>query len=316
MNRGLVGAVFLAAFGIAQAEELVYSARYYKQGKAKSEFQLYMCRHDGTHRRQITSGPNLHDSPLWLDRNHLAFVETIGRMPIESWDESNTWVKNLIVRDMRTQRDRILLSYRVHNPWEGEFFGGAFHLGQGWWKVTADRATPTTEPPSPPEHELNSDGPEQSVSIPSGSVSKPFLLEWKHEFTADSPQPTRLLIDGNPFTATLQKLGQTYVVGGDTLFFVATPDFLKFYQGELLYRYRRSTKQLQQIVGPIGQLGFSPDRPIYYGCQTEGRPLRKLRDGRQLWCHDLYSGNWHTGQKWVIAQGLVSVGEHTVRPAR
>ncbi len=61
------------AVASASTRDLVYDARYYYQGSRKSYHQIYLCRHDGTKRIQITN--NVFDSaaPMWIDKTHIAY---------------------------------------------------------------------------------------------------------------------------------------------------------------------------------------------------------------------------------------------------
>lgn len=66
----------------------------------------------------------------------------------------------------------------------------------------------------------------------------------------------------------------------------------------------------------IGFVKIGPGSPFWLAGQPKQREgsMEKLKDGRQLYVNWLYAGNWRTGERWTIADGLVDVSDYELRP--
>jgi hypothetical protein len=92
----------------------------------------------------------------------------------------------------------------------------------------------------------------------------------------------------------------------------------KFTWATYLYRIDLPTGHARMLVDRVGAATIVPGSDYWLGHQeTAPRAfLKKLDDGRQVYCNWLYAGNWRTGQRWKVAEGLVNVGSANLRPSQ
>lgn len=75
----------LALLASSASIDMAYNIRRYKQGDAKSYHQIYIANHNGSGIKRVSKGNQIHAvSPIWIDRNHLAWVEQFDPAPIKN----------------------------------------------------------------------------------------------------------------------------------------------------------------------------------------------------------------------------------------
>lgn len=88
--------------------DLAYSARYYYQGKRKSYIQIYLCNHAGTDRIQLTKNAFDSYAPMWIDRNHLAWVEACKLIPSKFPGVDDRFESRVVMVDIPTGKQKVI----------------------------------------------------------------------------------------------------------------------------------------------------------------------------------------------------------------
>ena len=323
-------AMFLPLIAIAARPspqiDVAYCARYYHQGKRPSYYHLYICRHDGGQRRQLTFGRKSAIGCVWIDRNHLAYLEWNGGVPLSFSYGARTWNGQIVMLNLKTGRRRTLWHVQSQEPWPtidddgrtitvGEEKAVAYTVSQRGVK-----AFPVKDPSDSPEfgQYVDSD-PSYRGNIPAHGQSPAYQFEWNHSPSAGEPYDQFALKvhrgkEIRTYTLNEDTVGWARSVGADKLYVITELGFRKFNCDSILYRLDFPSGIANRLFSGAGNLSISPKRTLWLGTQTEGRPLEKLQDRRLVWVRWLYGGNWDSKREWTLAKGLVYVSRYQFRP--
>lgn len=321
----LAAAVVLSAARPAGID-LAYEARYYFQGSKPSYHQIYLVRHDGANKVQVTH--NTYDSyaPMWLDRNTLAYVEAYQQ--VKKSDFEHYWFRCRIKKyDLRTARTTKLRDLGVQDLYFGspsvrgntltfDSHGEGFATSKSF-RLTADgKAKPTQSPGL--QLWFGNDGKSGRMHITLSSKSAQATFRWYND---DNDNGVNLEAESNGLKKVI-KLDGGEVVNGFTdvdgsYLFVIRPWWIKYDSEHVVYRIAPDLSKSTVILRDVGFLTIGPASPLWSAPQKDTGKyfLTKLKDGRGVESNWLYTGNYRTGQRWTIATGNVNVGVTAFRPA-
>lgn len=315
----------LAVAKLSQSEiDVAYSARYYFEGKKKSYPHLYVCRHDGTHRQQLTFGTMSTMSEAWLDHNHLAYVEVQEKLG--TYRPTDRWKARIVVIDLRSNRKRTLFSAMVIPDWTTiNQDSMTIRLNQKEYKITLNGVTPFAKNPDSDGgfRRLLSEPPAPHVEdqLPATLSSPAYTLDWTQaevDELKDVVNGLQITSKGQTkhFTVKLGTVQWEKAVGPNELYVDTAPWFQKTNCINYLYRLDVSKGTSTLLVTDAGRLEVDIKQNLWLGCQTDSQKLLKLKDGRQVYVQFLYAGNWKEGKRWTIADRLVCVYDYHFRPTK
>jgi hypothetical protein len=316
----LVAAVTLSPSDI----DVAFSARYYFEGKKKSYPHLYVCRHDGTHRQQLTFGTMSTMSQAWLDHNHLAYVEVQEKQG--PYRPTDSWKARVVVIDLKTKRKRTLFNGKVNPDWTTiNQDTMTINLNDKDYKISVDRVTVLPKTPDTYDQFGGSTGdtgdPRSKAQIATTASSPAYTLYWTQaegDDLKDATNGLQITSQGitKHFTVKLGTIQRAKPVGQNELYVDSAPWYQKLNCTNFLYRldFAKGTSTL--LVTDAGRLEVDIKQNLWLGCQTESQKLLKLKDGRQVYVQFLYAGNWKEGKRWRIADGLVCVYDYHLRPTK
>jgi hypothetical protein len=277
----------LALFhAISTGPELAFIGRFYRPGKEKSTYQLFVSSWDGKSRAIYDTPGNL-ESVRWVGPNHLAVRNEKGILV----GELPNWKPKLIPKS----KD--------------------FYFTESRW-VTTGRGTPQVE-------DLNGNrsftiqlDPPAIVPLESAEMRKDLSLDENDSTEVRDP-------DGNWLKLT-QYEPVTYKDGGRNFF--SDWNFIRGWKsGENLFLIMgdrtSSTGDLNQIAllekGKLSRMlfptanafDFDPESPFYAYCTPRTTsPLGKI----QVWTSELHVGNWQTFERRVMLKGVKHIASVSV----
>ena len=301
------GVITLLAAAAAPQTDLAFVARYYKQGKAKSTYRLYLARHDGKGLRLAPGVPAGVMTVSWLDHNTLAYLheEKDGKCGIFTYNLASDATKRIAYTKA--------FSYFLRDKNGKDFLdsdGKAI-------RVTLDKVTEFLYPQevdfAQPIKESDYDGP--MVGTTTLGNGQKLSLTYQREMEEDGD--FEFSVTGGTQERKFKIKGiriESVYPETDSALVVTSVPFHKVLRTSRLYRLNMSKGVAKLLVDEVGDLDFHPSSPWYSGAQTEGMPLMKLKDGRMVYTNWLYTGNWKTGERWTVATGLVDVSRAVFRP--
>lgn len=291
--------------------DLAFTARYYKQGKAKSTYRLYLARHDGSARVALPGTPDGVMSFMWIDHNTLALVRDV--------EDKETEVYRY---DLRTQKAKMIAKVAAFSYFERDKSGvETLDVDGKSFRVSDDKLVEvknqSDEEPSfgkPVDDKADSSPWVGTVKLADKRTAS---LTFKPGYDNDDGEmDLAIALDGKSQSYRLKGLSVewAYPAGENSIWVVTSVPFPKFNRASRLYRLDGLTGKKELLVDGVGHLQFDPKTPWWTATQAEGSPLTKLKDGRQVYTNWLYTGNWKTGQRWAVATGLVNVSRAAFRP--
>jgi hypothetical protein len=323
MISGLLAVIACAS---APPIDVAFTARYYFQGAMKSFFQIYVCRHDGSGRRQVTFENDHVERVFWLDQNQISFT-----LPGPVRHTPTAWSRDLAIYsvNIETGRKRLLklfkdVAYRRDDQ-HLEIFGPTPKV----FKITSNGVIRINKlPPDPPEYFGAIPGKEDPDPV-TNLVQRHFRLRHsKGEQNFDwKIKPYDMGYSGTKIAVQAQRQGEKFqlFLKGDTVeeirrgsdratYFITGVQYKRIESPSFVYRWSDSEVEPKLIVSNIGMVQFDTRRDFWFGHEIRTRQLKPLKDGRMVDVGALYSGNWKTGQRWTIANGLVLAYGATLRP--
>ena len=94
-------------------QDLVYAARYYYQGARRSYSQIYLCRHDGTKRIQVTNEERDSIAPMWVDQTHIAYFHQGVVADKDAFPSGKLSTFRAVVYDVSNGTRKVLRGYRA-----------------------------------------------------------------------------------------------------------------------------------------------------------------------------------------------------------
>ena len=305
--------------------DVSYCARHYLEGKQKSYSHLFICRHDGTHRRQITSGPMSAVGSLWLDRDHLAYAEVDNDTPGEFSVGQRRWKARISVLNLKTNTQRHLVSFPTDDYWAAvDEAKKTIDVGEHRYQVSLDKATNLTKNPNEEYGFGHSTGgqddPRYEADVSETTSSPAYKLYWSQGEMDEMKDPIDgLLVTSKArsqhFTVKLGTVEQAKAAGKSSLYVVTAPCFQRLTCENWLYQLDLE-KGTSTLLGDAGRIQFDVNQSLWLGTQTESRPILALKDGRGVYVNALYAGCWKESKRWTIAEGLVYVYDYHLRPNR
>lgn len=294
----------------APEPDLAFVARYYKQGKAKSTYRVFLARHDGTGIRIAPGAPEGTMSLSWVDHDTLALVRDVD-------DKSS----EVIAYDVRTKKSWVVAKVSAFSYFSKDPAGADFLAVDGKaFRVSRDKITEVTYPSDDvpfgkPVNATDDASPwSGTVKLGNGRVAN---LTYKPGFDNDDGEFDVAVAAGETkHTYHLKGLQVESAMpsSGRGLFVVTSVPFRKVNRVNRLYRLDTESGKAELLVDGVGNLSFTATSPWWTAEQAEGSPMTKLKDGRQVYTNWLYTGNWKTGEKWTVATGLVNVSRAVFRP--
>ena len=346
----MVLSVALLAAVSSQGIDMAYDIRRYKQGAAKSYYRIYVANHTGSHITRISKGENIHAiAPMWLDRNHLAWVEQYDPVPIVGdpniqyreckarvmvYDFKNGRIKKLADLPDENWRQypgavgRHLAIYRDIS--ESEVKSYKYEVSLKGLK------TDTTEVPDRPwdlgtpvgkDTEFH-DAPRKATvhfgkqvlklnwstphAKPIGFDDEDALKNSRVELTTEwKGKKSKHSLRGNA-------VSQSFITKDGTGYLLTEHHYDRSWRPSFLYRFSRDFSHCKLVTKDIGPMILSPDRKLWHGYQP-GQDFiagELLKDGRVVDVTWLYTGDWSTGKQWTIETGLVQAGSCRFRPTK
>jgi len=297
----------LLAAAAAPQTDLAFVARYYKQGKAKSTYRLYLARHDGKGLRLAPGVPADVITVSWLDHNTIAYVHE------EKGKKDGIFTYNVVTGASKRIADTASFSCFLRDRNGKDFLdadGKAF-------RVTLDKVTEFPYPQeadfAQPIKENDYDGPiAGNTTLGNGQT---LTLTYQREMEDDGD--FELSVTGGTQERKFKLKGiriESVYPETESALVVTSVPFHKVLRTSRLYRLDLSKGIANLIIDEVGNLDFHPSSPWWCSAQTEEMPMMKLNDGRMVYTNWLYTGNWQTGERWTVATGLVNVSRAVFRP--
>lgn len=332
----LISAILLAPQTKSAPEpEIAFAARYYAPGKTRSYSQIYICRADGTQRRQLTQGNTGNYGVMWLDHNHLAWAECADVPKLGDNSEKPRQI-NVVALDLTTNKRTVLGTLKSTDPqpqvdsekrelyfynFDGktsEYISYEVSLN-GLVKGKKEFNTP---PFGTPIDENSGDSAlKATVTVPGTESPYTFTFEpWKQNRTSIAVKIER---NGEAKSFKLpSELIQSATLGPDqTLLAITEPMFNKSDMGQFLTVIDFAKGTSKTVVRRLGNITLAPDQIHYFANQPEPQPTTPLPEKRRkgdrertVWTNQLFAGNWKTGKTHAIATGPVYVTSSQYRP--
>jgi hypothetical protein len=294
--------------------DLVYAARYYYQGSRKSYSQIYLCRHDGTNRIQLTRNKFDSTTPMWIDRTHIAYFKK-GFVPDESIPRTQRLATfNAVVYDVVTGTKKKIGGFRTSSEsWilsaKGNILaGGLADRGKTWetvyFLVTPDKVKIISK------KEVETRYPNIQAKATRQGEFRHQVGNWSLSWTV--PNQASILLNGK---FKLQgNLVERALVGKGGIGILATKSSNR--PDQFLYRFANGYGTCSPISSRIGAVDVNPSSLFWSATQTGDAPgsVGKLRNGVRVGVNRLVVGNLKTGQQWTVAKGLVAVAGSQMRP--
>lgn len=329
----LVAAVVLSAGQASADVDLVYGARYYFQGKKKSYQQIYMVRHDGKHRFQVTDSRFDTWAPVWVDRSHIAYAEQYAHVPSKVPGVEGQSRYRIILYDLRSGKKKLLKDVGLHSDFQGcwsrgsnivfQDYVGTYNTKDVTYAVglRAAKVVPNDDNGEaingPPRFEESG---RSRVFTRSGSSTH---FTWDAKDAANEGEVTLCLQAQRNKSSKTYNLRGTWVENAfqckdGTYIFVLRSAWDKYRCDHFVYRISSDLKSSRLLTKDIGVIDLKPSTPLWQACQPDLREgaMEDLNDGRSVYVSWLFTGNWQTGEQWTIAKGLVYVGDSAFRPRK
>lgn len=297
MEPNMVPILAALLLGPSVEPQVAFVARLYypPEDKRESFPQVYMCRLDGSNRRQLTFRQRDDIwSVQWLGRDHLVY-SILGdhgdhdRIVIYSLERQRA------IRTIKLLRDHRMFDLgRRGYPVIDEDDRGYYELG-----VSGSR-TPLVERTNVIGRARWSWTTSEGASITRLNAPTDVALRYRigrRTFQVDLNGFLMWLVRG-------PKQGTDYLIanrGGES------------WGDEIsLYRFNAKAGKADRILTSVGTLDFDP-RSRYWSAVEAARPLGDYGDHR-VWTSNLYVGDFMSGRRWLIAKGLVQGTCVQIRP--
>jgi hypothetical protein len=316
----VISLLFLSAVARGPGDaEIVYSARFYKQGAAKSYYQIYLSGIDGKGKRCFDRDGRDCFVPIWVDRDHVAYFEVSPSFRARGYLDLPV-LGEFRVLDVRNGRSKVVGKAKIGRWPDSDANQGLMGVGGAVYRFDLNSVHRVDE------EIVNIDVGLQSQTENDEEVEKlvtrverngySFEFRWLLSYTEE-------VFSKFPIEVKVGNSWQTYELCGgelvdvipisDSRFYAITrTGFHKFYWADTLYDIDIKSQLARKVLGGVSALRFSPEHSYYGGNATNPRILEKLDDGRAVWTNWLYTGNWETGERWAITDKLVSVDSYAI----
>ncbi len=326
--------------------DMVFNARFYKQGKAKSTYQVFLANHTGAKRKQISVGNFRCDAPLWVDRNHVAYVQILSVATNKDPDDIDTCKARVMLYDLESGRTRTLGNLPDNTePFDirsrGNEFTASLRLAKGShrdliYKVSV-QGLKSRDGDFPEDPEIGTptakveegQKPPRKTTITSGAGA--WDLAWTPIHKEESGDSAKEMAKaytiqlkstwkGKTSNITLrgEDVEKAFIGGDGTGIIMTSVGFNREYHESYLYRFDKGFGSRKLVCHDVGYLVVNEDQPLWHGYQTTQGAffMEGLKDGRGVYANWLYTGNWKTGEQWTVLTGLVNTGSVRFRPLK
>ena len=326
--------------------DLAYSARYYFQGRKHSYHQIYLVNHTGKGKRQITHNEFESYAPMWVDRNHLAWVEVYQRLPNKGEVMYGSYRLRVVLLDLKAWKRKTVANltsevpgfgiWATANTFELNRAGPNYTLVPTTYKVSLNGIAMVPSKDSRIMDSQFGDDDDIGMGDSLGGTGKVMLKSkwgpWTLHWSGNQ------LTEINDLDETVNKVhidleskwkgtSRTFRLKGNHVdkaiidrwgnpVIVTTFALEKYRHDNFLYRMSKDQKSMTRVSGKVGMIKLQEDRHMWTGHQVgvkEGS-MGELDDGRGVYTFWLYVGDWKTGDQWTIADGLVEVTGSQFRP--
>lgn len=307
----------------APLPDVAFVARYYKQGRAKSYYRVYVCRHDGSGRKAVSPvGRDAH-GVLWTDSTHIAY--TMDADGVSSDPSLATTRKIKVVR-----YDLTAGSSKEVGQFEGDSMenydnarrrivrsgGSALSVTDAGLKE--EKISEKEFDESFGERVLGEKVKETDETVQMQAKVGGHRLEWTAFPYLDEVGTVGVKVTRGKDEKTVTLKGDTLEDAWETkragLIVVARPVFTKFFAGRFVYQVDVERGEAKVLLEGVSELDFDPARPIWVGAGPNRKTLSKLATGKQVYTSELFAGDWTRGKRWPLATGLVAVSNFGLAP--
>jgi hypothetical protein len=324
------------AVASASTRDLVFDARYYFQGKRKSYHQIYLCRHDGTNRIQITNNEFDSSAPMWIDQGHIAYIEHYKRVPSNKPGEDPTVLNRVMLYDVYRGRKKKLGEIDSHDDLRGVWPDG--NTINAWKSgpnntVTSIRykisLTGITKLPAKGDDPYIKDLQDDARGLTSWEHQEgKWALYWTKtdpntggETDADVAKcsinlKSEFKDKSKNFKLQGNRLMKVMVAKDGTGIIVTSFAYSKYRADHFVYKFTHEYQRCELVADKIGEVEIHAKNPLWLAGQLGRKELgmAKLNDGRSVYVNWLFAGNWRRGVQWTVATGLVDVGSSQLWP--
>lgn len=314
----------LALLTATQQPEISYVARYYKQGKAKSVYQAYTIRLDGTRRRLMSKRDTPVEGAFWADRNHLVILEVADLKFIKKpeWTERLFTLKAMLVNVQSGDR-KLLRTIKgvsdVDYDGEGDAFlvsfenapSQSFRVVKGG--ITRDKGKPIPNPfdvkYTPGQNLVPM---KYSLATKQGAQQYSWVVDDRYTDT-DTVAITREIQGKSSMFPVLGSIVRHIWRGSDGATYIQSEASFRHESFCYVYRWEDKSPVPKKIISDVGHLEFDPAKKYWLGRNSFNLLLGGLDDGRGVYVSEVILGNWRTGRRWTPVKGLVAVAFQSPR---
>lgn len=297
---------------------IAYVARFYKQGKAKSYYRLYLSDYSGRQQSQLTSGQSDVEDYFWQDYNHFIILKSDQR----SRPNATEFHFELTRINVSNRKEQVLKSWSSADEYNSlDRNADELHIGQKRFKISGSRLTPL-----PREIQRSEEArPELTDAVILNDTNhqlwkeldiKDKSIEFK-TIDQDGEGSIIAIKSGNQSHETRLPEGfleAGYRVGKDDFIVVMKPSGFRLEKSYVTYINTKIAQTLTFISG-YGDVDFDVSRRIWLGSSSAWDDgYGQLNDSRSVPTRPLVVGDWKTGQVFTIAKGLVFAYQASLRP--
>jgi hypothetical protein len=338
----------LAVLVSSSTIDMAYGVRHYKQGAAKSYFQMYVANHTGANKFRISTSNCEAHAPIWLDHNHLAWVEQYDPAPIKGDDSINyrdckarVMIYDLTNRSKKKLADLPTQSWKLSSRSEGTIFDSmrsdeTNEIHRTYFRVSLKGVQIVKDgTPSPPEFGTAIAKDTDEKHAPRKATlhfgNKELKLNWNTPFRKpmefddeDAMKNSTVQLEttwkGKKSKITLRgnHVEKAFIAKDGTGIILTEHEGDRSLRPSFLYQFSKDFSKCKLLSNDVGPMILKPDCRYLHGYQVLHYLSSGgiLDDGRTVDVSTLYTGDWTTGKQWTIESGLVQVASCRFRPGK
>ncbi|MBS1725538.1 MAG: hypothetical protein JST51_02370 [Armatimonadetes bacterium] len=330
----LASAIVLMLSPLQRNPDIAFSARFYRLGKERSFYHLYLCRFDGTHRRQLTFGSKSQITPIWLDKTHLAYSEVNTTPAVDSeLQRRGKHLASIKVLDLESEQSKTLLNdIPVDDPWMSvNEDGRSIVINDTSYSISKTKVVRKQPYRSVDNYQSfgqwNQETNRHHTTVSATKTSPVWNLEWTYDDgtgwedgQADSGiAKTKLKVSKengkfSEFSLHGDAIREVCPIDNSRLYIILGLGLSRIDNSHFVYQLDCETNRSKLLADNVGDIDFRASKGIWIGYQAEARPIREVPGAGQVWANSLYSGDIATGKRWTIVDGLVHLASYATRP--
>lgn len=312
---------------------VVYTARYFSQGISPSYEQVYLIRHDGTRRQQVTYGNANHPTAFWLDSRYVIYVEMAnGRRIVNPLGEYSLYDARIYRLDTVTSKSKRIGTVPKVKGVSGQE-GDAISFFAHGLSVSVRVRHNSIQPWPTYLPAVSNVMHFTDQSLGDGKISRTMKFKttwgeaeanWIASESVSNPSSETL-----PFTISVGSSIQQFELKGSIIYGLEQGEDGAIYirtglpkkqmsDHHFVYRMATPTSEFRTIVSEVGHLEFDPANRFWFAGKPEIQEGAQVTmpNGRIVNTKALYCGEWSTRKRWTLASGLVAVTSHDMRPQK